>query len=501
MSGTLTQIRALVGLRWRMVRSRRVRLGLALLTGGVVVLFGLAVVAGRLLPTQREFNAAILTPTAFVVFAVLAVIGPLAAGGGNELFPASEMAIYPVRPSTVFVTAVLMTPLNIAWIAQTTTLLSLTAYVAGSWPRVPAAVAITAVYVAAATTAGQALAWWLVTARRTTRGRYGVWALAGLAVAAVALALHVGLTSVLDRAPTRPVVLAMFDGANGRYRPWAWALVVLALIAVAGVAAGIKAVAFAGRHPSAAHPPGEAERVRRRSSRRSAAAHLHAIDRAGVWRAPALRRGVLVMALLPASAAAAARVHWSGLAITSGLVAVGAALLFGVNAFCLDGGGALWLGSLPLAPRDHIRAKARVLTEICLIACALTLLGGASRSKGPLTLTDVTTLVATVAACTGSVVAASLRLSVRRPHRAQMSGPRDTPVPPGSMAVYSARLAASTTLVALVVVAGGQSELWWAPLALASCITVISMLSVRRTVREFETPLVRTTVLTTVANG
>src|SRR5437764_8422388 len=116
MSDSWTQLRALIWLRWRMVRSKRQRLGLTVLAFAALAVVLLAISAGRVAPHDRSFNAALVTPTAFLVYAALAVIGPMAAGGGNELFPADDLLPHPVRASTTFYASVLLTPLNIAWV-------------------------------------------------------------------------------------------------------------------------------------------------------------------------------------------------------------------------------------------------------------------------------------------------------------------------------------------------------------------------------------------------
>ncbi len=105
--------------------------------------------------------------------------------------------------------------------------------------------------------------------------------------------------------------------------------------------------------------PGRCAARRRRAGRRSGrrrraparvgrSRELVAVDRASVWRAPALRRGAVVLALLPGLLAAGAQLPWSSLVGAARAWSRPApALLFGVNAFCLDGPGALWLASLP----------------------------------------------------------------------------------------------------------------------------------------------------------
>src|SRR5207244_1793777 len=87
--------------------------------------------------------------------------------------------------------------------------------------------------------------------------------------------------------------------------------------------------------------------VTRRASRRTPLAELVAVDRASVWRSSSLRRGAIVLAVLPGAVAMLAHPTWESLALLPGLVAAGAGLLFGVNAFCLDGAGAAWVATLP----------------------------------------------------------------------------------------------------------------------------------------------------------
>ena len=109
------------------------------------------------------------------------------------------------------------------------------------------------------------------------------------------------------------------------------------------------------------------------SRARDAYRQLVRTDRASVWRSTALRRGIYVLALLPGVVAAAVGLDWASLVLLPGLVAAGAGLLFGVNAFCLDGSGALWLSSLPHPPALAFWAKTRVLLEVCAIAVVVAL--------------------------------------------------------------------------------------------------------------------------------
>ena len=63
--------------------------------------------------------------------ALLAVLAPLVAGGGNELFPTEQLAAYPITARTQYLASLVLTPLNLAWTTQLVALVGLTAYVSG----------------------------------------------------------------------------------------------------------------------------------------------------------------------------------------------------------------------------------------------------------------------------------------------------------------------------------------------------------------------------------
>ncbi len=92
------------------------------------------------------------------------------------------------------------------------------------------------------------------------------------------------------------------------------------------------------------------------------------VDRAGIWSSVPLRRGLMVLAVLPGLVALAGGLEWEMLTIMPGLVASGGALLFGVNAWCLDGRGALWRDSMPVDPRLVFTSRVVVLVEVLLVA-------------------------------------------------------------------------------------------------------------------------------------
>ena len=168
-------------------------------------------------------------------------------------------------------------------------------------------------------------------------------------------------------------------------------------------------------------------------------------DRASVWRTVPMRRGMAVLAIGPGVVAIAGDLQWATMTILPGLVASGGALLFGVNAWCLDGRGALWRESLPIEPRQVFAARTIVLGEFLLVASAITLALASLRAGVP-DPSELAALVCTWLVVTVQVVAAALRWSAQRPFAVDLRSARATPAPPVLMVGYSARLAVSTTL-------------------------------------------------------
>ena len=119
-----------------------------------------------------------LLPTLCLGFLVLALFNAVAAAGGREVIPREQAIAFPVSTTTDHLGALLLAPLNIAWIAQAWTLLGATSYAlgpdmlwayelpiaaVGRWPRrrwrrwwagSPRA------YVAAGTASSSSAAWW-----------------------------------------------------------------------------------------------------------------------------------------------------------------------------------------------------------------------------------------------------------------------------------------------------------------------------------------------------
>lgn len=501
MTGALAQLRALLVLRWQMTRTPGLRLGIVLAV--LVLLWLLTLVLGSAgeLDAPTLATAIELAPAAYLGFGVLAVVAPLTAGGGNEVVPPDQLTPFPVRPSTQFFGGLVLAPLNLVWVVQLLVLAALTAYLTlgGSLLR---GGLTTAAYVAGLTVLGQALAWGVVGARQTQRGRRVVGG-AGIALLLTAvLVVRAGWgDAVLDRSPTRSVVSGVIAGGDGHLLRWSVTTGVLLALGAGGLALGARACSWALRRPGDVGAGRHTEPVRRRAAKGGVLRELVAVDRASVWRAPALRRGGLVLAVLPGLIAAGTAIPWESLIVLPGLVAAGAGLLFGVNAFCLDGSGAVWLASLPHEPGLVARAKTIVLAETVLAAVAVAAVAGSLRSPGMPTTAQLTAIVASGLACTALVVAGALKMSVRRPHRADLRGPRDAVAPPGALALASARLALPTAVTGILLGSASQLGIWWWPPLLALPVVLLAVLSVLRSLRRYDDPFIRARIVQTVAAG
>jgi len=493
-----TQVRALLALRWQLVRRRRSRVAAAAALPALLVLLGLCLQAGGRLDPPVVETVAALAPQAYAGFALLALVAPLTAAGGSDVVPADQLVAFPVRPSTQFLGGLLLAPLNLVWVVQLLVVALVTGCLTVGGRLLPGLVTA-AVYVAAATGLGQAVGW-AVSGLRTSRA--GRLALGGgavaLVLAAVLLARAGRAPAALAGSPARALVRAVVAGGAGEPGPWVAGTAALLLVLAVTVAAGVRLCGWALGRPA---PGPAARRHRRRAPRRSALAELVAVDRASVWRAPALRRGALVLALLPGLLAAGARLPWASLVVLPGLVAAAAGLLFGVNAFCLDGPGAVWLASLPHPPALVARAKVLVLTETVLGAAGTTAAAGALHSTQPPSAAELAAVLSAVVAASAVVVAVGLRTSLRSPHRADLAGPRDAVAPPGALALAGGRLAAPAGAVGLLLSAAAQGGHWALPPALGLAVLLLAARSVHRSLQRWEDPAVRSRVVETVARG
>ncbi len=496
--GAGPQVRALLALRWQMVRRPRTRVAGLLGSTALLALLGLCLSLGGQLDTPVLETVAALSPQVYSGFALLAVAAPLTSAGGSDVVPPEQLVAFPVRPSTHFLGGLLLAPLNLVWVVQLLVLAAVTGCLTAGGSLLPGLVT-TALYVAAATAVGQALAWGVAGLRTSRAGRAVLAAgAAALLLAGVLLVQAAGAASALGAGPSRAVVRAVVAGGAGELLVWAAGTALLLGGLVVALGLGAELCAWSLRQPA---PAAAAPARRRRAPRASALAELVAVDRASVWRAPALRRGAVVLALLPGLLAAAAELPWASLIVLPGLVAAAAGLLFGVNAFCLDGPGAVWLASLPHPPGLVARAKVRVLAETVLGAALVTALAGASRSPGTPTSAELAAVAAAVVASAAVVVAVALRTSLRSPYRADLSGPRDAVAPPGALALASLRLAAAVTLTGLALSTAAHAGPWVLPLLVGAAVTGLAGRSVLSSLRRWDDPVVRSRVVEAVARG
>jgi hypothetical protein len=500
------ELLALLGLRWRMIRSRPIQWAIA----GAAALPALLVVGGLLamqtLPQEQSFNLALATPTFYVGFLVLAIIAPLVSGGGYELYPPDQLVGYSIKPATVFRGTLVLAPVNLAWLINVVALFIVTGFATGegdlAWGPTSRALLTVTLYIAAATVAGHTLGWLVMGTRQTRRGRLVTNILGGVALVIGLLIFWTdNVITVLDNSPTTTVLLAAYSGYQGNYGPW--------LVVVGALLVGIVVLARLGSWVTgwALRRPGDhADRTssrslpRRRWSR-SVLSMLVAADHASVWRSTPLRRGVLVLVIIPGVISALAGMTWQSLILVPGLIAAGAGLLFGINAFTLDSTGSVWLSTLPGWTQPAFLAKSLVFFEVALAAVLSALIGGSLRAQPANAVSEMTAASMSALCCAVLVVALGMRSSLRHPHRADLQGPRDTPATPGVMAAQSMRFALVTTFTSLYFAVLAYSGIWWLPLVGALPVLALSALHWLRTAQAWAHPHVRAFVVATVAGG
>lgn len=489
-------------LRFRAAGVRgRSRTGLKL---AVAALLGLTLLVGWLpayLPDgdDRRSDVLLLLPSGYIGVLLISIVSAAASGGGRELLPREQSVAFPVSPTTDHLGALLMAPLNIAWMLQAWTLIGATAYVVGPKPQLVLALLPVLLWLAAATALAQVVAWAMEWLRR---GRGGI-GLVRFLVGSLGMVLAVliatdRLVPLLDRSPTIRITFGVLHGAEGDLLRWLPVVLALVAITATAVAAGALVAAGVARRPARDELREEASARTARTHPASDLAALVRTDRVGIWRSVPLRRGLAVLALLPGFVAIAGGLDWSMLPILPGLVASGGALLFGVNSWCLDGRGALWRDSLPVAPRLVFGSRVLVLGEVLLLTTGLTLVMASLRAGVP-TLAQLVAVLACALVVTVQVVATSLRWSVNRPFAVDMRSARATPAPPVVMVGYSARLALSTTLTGMLFGAAGYVAWQWSVL-LALPFLLFSAAKLVRTAGQWADPVTRSAVVATVAS-
>jgi hypothetical protein len=449
-------VRHLLRLRASTARRRRTAAGL-----GVFVLITVsAAVVPAYLPdaggSGYAFNLLLLLPSAFAGFLLLALASAVASGGGRELVPRDQLVAYPVSATTDHLGALLLAPLNIAWLLQCWLLLGSASFAIGRHGYLPVVIGAF-LWVLTATAIAQVVAWSMEGLRRL---RHGVLVVRGLGAAAITTAAGLQLThrlpDVLDALPTRRLVTGLVAGFG-----WTWlgTITVVVLLLLVAVAVGAVPAHLTARLQPREELRVESGRYRARPTPSSDVAMLVRVDRASVWRAVPMRRGLAVLAVGPGLVSLAGNLPWNQLTILPGLVASGGALLFGVNAWSLEGRGALWRESLPVAPSAVFTARAWVLLEFLVVASGITL-GLAVLRAGLPTAAELSALLCTWVVVVLQVVSASLRWSLRSPYAVDLRSARATPAPPIAMVGYSTKLAASTTVTSLVFSGLAQVDAW-----------------------------------------
>ncbi len=445
--------------------------------------------------TGRSFDVLLLLPTALAGFLVLAIVSAAASGGGRELLARDPATIHPISPTTDHLGALLLAPLNIAWLLQAWFLLGATAYAVGP-SLILGAQVISILWLGAATAVAQVMAWSLEGVRRAPHGIVGVRLLTVIVLGGtLGLQMTGKLLMVFDQTPTRWLVVGMVDGLT-----WRWAQSALVLLGVLLVAVALGAVPA---HIASHRVPRDELKMESGtySARRLPATPLSGLvraDRASVWRAVPMRRGVAVLALGPGIVAVLGDLPWNSMTILPGLVASGGALLYGVNAWCLDSRGALWRESLPVAPEAIFTARAYVLAEFLLAASLVTVAVAALRAGVP-ALEELTALMCTLVVVTVQVVAAAMRWSAQRPFAVDLRSARATPAPPLVMVNYSTRLAISTTATGLVFAGLSRASDWQLSLLVAVPFLCWSSLRLLRARRVWLDPPTRARIVTTVS--
>lgn len=519
MTTAARQVAELVRFRWASTSARAraaALVGLGVLVVPLPFLCVAAAASADRLPPDAAGQVSELVGAAHLLLVVGLLTAAVASSGGRELVPRSQLVAYPVRPATEHLSALLLAPLNLAWWVQVGGLALLAASAVGveadqrgldvTGVALATALALTAAWVAAVTALGQVTTW-AVELVRSLRG--GRWWLRGALVVAVGTGLLTldaqALAAALDAPAPRFLQSLVLDPVVGATAPTLAAASALLVATAALVLAGAGLRGVLERRPS------------RDQSRQET--HLHAVrtlpargplpglrawrrtDWRSVLRSPPLRRGLLVLVLVPVAGGALARVGAADVVLLTAVVAAGGGLLFGVNAFCLDGEGAVWRESLPDRPRTWLVARGLVLAEVVLVTAVPATVGALAGSTGRVTPTTVVAIVVGTVAVTGQVVARCLRWSVSSPHRAELRTIRDSPAPPGRMALCSLQLAGPTVVLAIVVAATARSSAPLLPVLVCLPSLLLTALSLRRTARRWDDPVVRAAVVQVVSRG
>jgi hypothetical protein len=484
--------------RFRAQAVRRRHLTRTLSVSFLVITLAVAIVPAYLPEAAgagKAFDIFLLIPSAMAGVLVLNMSSAIASGGGRELISRDQASPYPVSPTTDHLGALVLAPLNIAWMIQAWVLLGSMAFSYGHVKLFQAQV-VMVLWLVFSTAIGQVVAWSMEAVRRS---RFGIAITRGLLVVLGLVAGAVQLTHnsvhLLDQIPTIGVFNGAVVGWSLRWWLTVGALLIASLVCV--VLGAIPAHLAARRMPRD-EARMETDLHQPRPAARTVIGTLVRGDRASVWRSVPMRRGMMVLAIGPGLVAIFGNLPWPSMTILPGLVASGGALLFGVNAWCLDGRGALWRENLPVGPTLLFDARAYVLAEFLASASLLTIAIGALRAGVP-NAQEFSALSCTLLVVLLQVVGASMRWSLAHPYPVDLRSARATPAPPAAMVGYSARLALCTTVTSLFFSGLAHVPDWRASVMLAMPCLIWSGIRLVRTRRRWEDPMARALVVTTTA--
>ena len=213
-----------------------------------------------------------------------------------------------------------------------------------------------------------------------------------------------------------------------------------------------------------------------------------------------MRRGLIVLGAGPALVAVVGGLTWDTVLILPGLGASGGALLFGVNAWCLDGRGMLWRESLPVSPAQVFDARTLVIAECLLAVSGIPVLVGSVRNGLPTLQIAISLLVCWLVVVV-QVLAISMSWSVRRPYAVDLRSPRATPAPHAAMFGYALKLSLVTTLTGMLFIGAAGADVWWLPIALGVPFLLWSSARLFRARRRWLSAPARAEIALTVAAG
>lgn len=493
------EVRALLGLRWRMVRQTRVQMLFLLLVVAVTGLLVLGTLAAPGLPSSYDIGMSTLLGSLLLLFPILVFMSGMAAGGGVEAIPASHLVAYPVSPRTVFMVSLILTPLNVAWTAQVIAMVWLASAVFSRYFDQAAGLLLVGAFIVTATLLGLAVSWTVTGLRSSWWGRRATEAL--LATVLVGLAWPVvtgGVDGAFERLPLAEVAVALL--LPGPTRPWVWAGI-LAVALPLSVLAGFRATAWALSRRDDGTRAAAGRSLRRRVLSGGQLAALMAIDRASVLRSRPVRRGLVLFSIVPGLAAAASGMPWRDIVIIPGLVATGAALLFAINAFSIDGSGAAWLESSPRSVDLAFASKALTVAWFTSLVVGLSLLVAAIGARSVPRFGDAAVILLCVTSTVAASTAVAMRQSIRRPFKADLTSPRDTPAPPATMTAHSLRLAATAVLVGMAFVVAIRLPSITPAVGLAVVVLALAVLHLTRSAMLWRQAQRRAAVIAAVAYG